>query len=310
MAVTAANGMAFTALNENVDVWRVPLDPQTGAASGAAERITDDAALESVLNVSANGRTLIFRSRRAGQDEVWLKDLQTGAARQLTHSGGDMVARVAPDGRTVAVQRKGERHIDLFDVSDGRRVALCDDCRLNGYWSSDGSRLLVGRQRGSTATSVILDVKTRREVEIANHPSWSLMEAHFSPDDRWVAFHTTNAPNLRQVYAVPASSPTPIPSAAWVPVVQDFGIFPNWSSDGTGIYHFSLRDGYMCAWLQAVDPRSKRPIGPPRPVQHFHQPRLRAASRATAASYVAGGALYVTLTETTGNIWTLDTTKK
>ena len=310
VAVSAANGMAFTALNENVDIWRVPLDPRTGAASGAAERITDDAALESVLNVSANGRTLIFRSRRAGQDEVWLKDLQTGAARQLTHSGGDWVARVAPDGRTVAVQRKGERHIDLFDVSDGRRVALCDDCMLNGYWSSDGSRLLVGRQRGSTATSVILDVKTRREVEIANHPSWSLMEAHFSPDDRWVAFHTTNAPNLRQVYVVPASSPTPIPSAAWVPVVQDFGIFPNWSSDGTGIYHFSLRDGYMCAWLQAVDPRSKRPIGPPRPVQHFHQPRLRAASRATAASYVAGGALYVTLTETTGNIWMLDTTKK
>ena len=66
----------------------------------------------------------------------------------------------------------------------------------------------------------------------------------------------------------------------------------------------------MCAWLQAVDPRSQRPIGPPRPVQHFHQPRLRAASRATAASYVAGGALYVTLTETTGNIWTLDSTKK
>ena len=54
---------------------------------------------------------------------------------------------------------------------------------------------------------------------------------------------------------MPASSPTPIPSAAWVPVVQDFGIFPNWSSDGAGIYHFSLRDGYMCAWLQTVDPR-------------------------------------------------------
>ena len=89
VAVSAANGMAFAALNENVDIWRVPLDPRTGAASGAAERITDDAALESVLNVSANGRTLVFRSRRAGQDEVWLKDLQTGAARQLTHSGGD-----------------------------------------------------------------------------------------------------------------------------------------------------------------------------------------------------------------------------
>ena len=52
------------------------------------------------------------------------------------------------------------------------------------------------------------------------------------------------------------------------------------------------------------------PVGEPRAVQHFHQPRLRAAIRATPTNDVSGGALYVTLTEITVNIWMLDTTKK
>lgn len=38
--------------------------------------------------------------------------------------------------------------------------------------------------------------------------------------------------------------------------------------------------------------------------------RLRAAFRASASSDVVNGALYVTLTETTGNIWMLDVTKR
>jgi hypothetical protein len=120
-----------------------------------------------------------------------------------------------------------------------------------------------------------------------------------------VAFHTTNTPTLRQVYAVPTFAKIPVPVEQWTPIVTDFGIMPNWSPDGAGIYHFSLRDGAFCAWLQPVDPETKRPIGAPRPVQHFHSPRLRAVSGAIVTSYVAGGYLYATLTESSGNIWML-----
>jgi Tol biopolymer transport system component len=296
---------------ENVDVWRVPLDARGGIASGPPERLTEDAALDSVLNVDAAGRTLVFRSSRTGRDEVWAKDLQTGGERQLTQSGSS-VARIAPDGLTVAVARDvGERHrIELSQLSSGRSSILCEDCLLNGGWSSDGSRLLISRHRGANETAVTLDVESRREVEIAEHPEWSIHQAQFSPDDRWVVFHTTNAPNLRQVYAVPAFLGARVPVDAWVPIAADFGIFPRWSSDGARIYYFSFRDGYMCAWLQQVDPRSKRPIGAPRPVQHFHQPRLRAAVRAPAISDVVDDALYITLTDTTGNIWMLDATRR
>jgi len=309
-AVSAAGHIAFTTLTENIDIWRVPLDSRTGIASGAPERLTDDAAQDEEPDVSAAGRTMAFRSSRTGRNEIWLKDLETGADRQLTYTGGVDAARIAPDGLSVAVEIEAEARVELYDLSSGRHSILCEDCMFYNGWSSDGSRLLIRRRRGAISRLIILDVNSKREVELTEHPARNMVTGRFSPDNRWVVFNTPNAPNLRQIHVVPTFRETPVPVDAWLTVVPDFAIYPNWSSDGTGIYHFSFRDGHMCAWLQDVDPQSKRPIGPPRAVQHFHQPRLRAATRSAASSDVVGGALYVTLTETTGNIWMLEATTR
>jgi hypothetical protein len=104
---------------------------------------------------------------------------------------------------------------------------------------------------------------------------------------------------------VPATG-GPVTVDGWIPVVEDFGVHPNWSADGDALYYFSMRDGVFCAWRQAVDRLTKRPEGPPQVVRHLHEPRLRAASGAIAASYRAAGYLYVTLTETAANIWTFN----
>ncbi len=143
-------------------------------------------------------------------------------------------------------------------------------------------------------------------MDLTAHPRWNLERAHFSPNGRWVAFHTTNSPNVRQTYATPAAPGTSTTPRDWVPIVVDHGCHPSWSADGALLYHFSFRDGAFCPWVQRVDPVTKRPIGPPRTVLHLHNPRLRAASGAAATNTVQGGYLYLTATETTGNIWMLD----
>ena len=91
-------------------------------------------------------------------------------------------------------------------------------------------------------------------------------------------------------------------------MVTDHGCHPSWSQDGARLYYFSFRDGAFCPWLQRVDSATKHPIGPPHDVLHFHHPRLRAASGAAAFNDVQAGYLYMTLTESTGNIWMIDTT--
>jgi serine/threonine protein kinase len=306
--IRSPDQLAFASVVENVDIWRVPLEPTTGIASGGLERVTDDAAADRLQNVSADGRVVAFTSSRTKPEQLWLKDTQTGRERQITEAetlpGGAQVAQVSPDGFRVAVNIE-RRGVALYPSNGGQPSTLCAGCTVGG-WSSDGSRMVIGRG----TRRLVLEIGSSREVALAERPNWNLNSARFSRDGGWVVFHTTNAPDLRQIYAVPAFLGAAVPPDKWVPVVTDFGIQPSWSPDGTGVYHFSFRDGFFCAWLQPVDATTKRPIGEPRAVLHLHEPRLRAVAKAAPTNDVQGGYLYMTLTEASGNIWMLDTRRQ
>ncbi len=303
--VGSSGRIVFTSVVENVDVWRVPLDAHTGVATGPLERVTDNAASDRLGSVSADGRTLVFISSRTNQDEVWVRDIESGHERQVTHGGADD-ATLSPNGSRIAVSRieAGMGSLAIVDSAGGPPSPLCRDCSIPSDWSPDGERVLFSR--GRPQRLLLYDVSSRQESELTSHPRWNLQQAHFSPDGQWVAFHTTNSPNVRQVYVAPAALGRPIEPKAWVPVVTDHGCHPRWSADGSLLYHFSFRDGELCPWVQRVDPVTKRPIDPPRAVLHLHDPRLRAASGAAATDDVQGGYLYLTATEASGNIWMLE----
>jgi Tol biopolymer transport system component len=304
-SVSVSGRVAFASVAENVDVWRVPLDSIKGVTTATLQRVTDNASSDEVINASDDDRQMVFVSSRTGRAEVWLKDMITGRERQITYTGTRSSGRISHGGTLIAVDRglAEKRGIDLIPAAGGPGSPLCDDCAV-ADWSADDSRLLIERN-GSTRLSV-LERASGHETVLVEHPSWHLYQARFSPDGRWVAFHTTNSPALRQIYAVSTMTGGPVPFANWIPIVTDFGIYPNWSPDGAAIYHFSPRDGAFCEWLQPLDPVTKRPIAPPRAVQHFHQPRLRAGIAAGVGSHVSTNYLYVTLTESLGNIWMLE----
>jgi hypothetical protein len=231
--------------------------------------------------------------------------MHAGRDRQITFSNA-RGGRINRDGSIVAVARPGSGRpgIDLIPAKSGPGSPLCDDCSP-GDWSPDGTRLVV--QRGNPTRLFVRDISTGREIEVAAHPTWNLFQPRFSPDGRWIVFHTTNSPSLRQVYAVPVVSDVAASVDAWIPIVSDFGVQPSWAADGSAIYYFSSRDGALCAWLQPVNPETKRPVGTPQAVQHFHQSRLRAfAAGAAASNHVTAGYLYVTLAASAANIWMLE----
>jgi Tol biopolymer transport system component/DNA-binding winged helix-turn-helix (wHTH) protein len=303
-SVSPAGRTAFASVDENVDVYRVPFDSRTGAAAGPVERLTNSPARDRLLSVSEDGRIVAFVSSRTNADEVWLEDVDTGRERRATFSGS-ADATLHPDGSKLAftVVDAGQSRLDVVDVVSERQWTICEACDLLDDWSPGGRRVLVGR--GHPAGLWLFDVASRQASALASHPSWNLHEGRFSPDGRSVAFHTTNSPNRRQVYAVPVS-PEPLDPSAWVPIVTDHGCHPNWSPDGSLVFHFSFRDGAFCPWVQRVDPATRRPIGAPRPVLHLHDLRLRAATGALATMDVQAGYLYFTATTATSSIWLLD----
>ena len=304
-SVSASGRIVFASTVANVDVWRVPLDERTGTAVGALERVTDSAASDRLRSVSADGRALVFISSRTGRDEVWSKDLETNLERQVTQ-GGASDATLSPNGSSIAFVRAdgNSMRVELLDLRGGPPRALCADCDIAADWSPKGQAVLFAR--GQPSRLHLYDLGSTSETQLASHPRWNLHQARFSQDGRWVAFHTTNSPNVRQVYAAVISGGTPSTVQSWVPVVTDHGCHPNWSADGSLVYHFSFRDGAFCPWVQRVDPGTKRPAGPPSSVLHLHDPRLRVASGAAATSDVHGGYFYFTATESTGHIWLMD----
>ena len=301
-ALSAAGDLVFESVTENVDIWRVPLNAASGVVSGPLERVTDDASRDVLANVSDEGTMMAFASSRTGRNEGWLKDLRTGREHQLTHTGVSGMS-LSPDGSRVAVNKQASSGLQIYSTQGGEPTTVCNDCDVGG-WSADGTRIVAGRSLPQSQRFVF-EFASKHASEVAAHSQWHLNQPRLSSDNRWVIFHTTNGPTLRQIFAVPALTGRYVPQHDWVPVVTDYGIQPTWAPDDAGVYHFSNRDGYFCPWLQPVDPSTKQPVGSPRAVMHFHQPRLRAAVGAGSTNDLRHGYFYMTLTETTGNIWML-----
>ena len=106
---------------------------------------------------------------------------------------------------------------------------------------------------------------------------------------------------------------SPIPEQDWIAVTS--GEFhdnkPRWSPDGNLIYFTSTRDGFGCIWAIRLDPATKRPVGEPFEVRHFHRTRLSMSVFALGEYElsVARDKLVFELTEITGNIWVLEPTR-
>lgn len=79
-----------------------------------------------------------------------------------------------------------------------------------------------------------------------------------------------------------------------------------WNERSDTLYFLSERCGFRCIWQQRLDPRTKKPVGVPSAVRHFHTARLGLTAigdvGAIGLSYTQGY-LYFALAEQRGDIW-------
>jgi TolB protein len=120
-------------------------------------RLTTHPAVERFPTLSANGKTIAFRSERDGNSEIYLMDADGANLRRLTHhSAFDYYPSLTPDGRGLvfASNRSGKWNTYVADLTSGEVIALeqregweMDYPRL----SSDGRWLVYagGRTGGS-----------------------------------------------------------------------------------------------------------------------------------------------------------------
>jgi Tol biopolymer transport system component len=312
----SGNLVAFVSGSLNINVWMTPMESNSGRLLEIPRRITNDSGPFALSpSVSLDGGKIAFISTRAGSRDVRFKDLTTEHDVPLTPTAA--VEEGSPcltaDGSRVAyrVIEAPKQAIYVVDTAGGAPRKICDDCGLPTDWSRDGRRLLF--EPGARIPGIgLLDVSTGSAEEIAVHATYKLHSARFSPDGRWVAFHTETALDRRRIFVARLQGNTLGGESQWIPVTagKDVDIAPAWSPDGNLLYFISERDGFRCIWAQRLDPETRTAVDQPFAVQHFHAgarallTNFRANPSQIGLSASAQGLVY-SLEELRGNIWTM-----
>lgn len=186
---------------------------------------------------------LVFSSQRDNNQEVYLLDLTTGLATNLSQSGGDDgYPRCSPDGQRIAfaTNRDGYWEIYLMNRDGSGQQNLTKNRDGNGYmdWSPDGRSLAFASTRNGERNNEIYTIRvdgsglrrlTYNPAEDV-HPTWS-------PDGRKIAFASERDGN-RQIYVMntDGTNLTRLMTNRW------YDDYPMWSPDGKQIAFASDRD--------------------------------------------------------------------
>jgi len=297
--------LAFASTQDRRDIWSLPFDLNGGKSRGALERDTKSPARRSYPSLSGDGRYVVFDSTQSGPLNIWMRELETGKESPVAASS-TMVQRfpvISASGRKVSFSafEKDKRFV-YVSTPGGVPEKLCDGCIRATDWSRDEKALLVFV--GNPCQVNVLDIASHQQTVLLKDPKYSLVDARFSPDNRWVSFTARIEPDRAWIMIAPVNrihdGLEPVPETAWIKIAEEGAEDrSNWSSDGKTLYFTSARDGHYCLWGQKIDVGSRRPVGEAFAIEHLHG---RGSFEREGWS-AAGGRIAMVLNEGTGSIW-------
>lgn len=296
--------VVFASVSNRIHLWALPIDANRGLVAGKPRQLTDSDAAEYWPSASADGTLLAFTSTRSGKQDIWLKDLVTGkeSALPLERRGEFEFPKVSPDGKQIAYTAIEQQRHPVYVWAGASKLPerVLDDGDWIWTWTPDARYLLL--KWGPARRVRLFDLSSRRLTEFLEEPGGDVYQPAFSPDGRWIAFMNNSG-----LLVAPYLGPAPIPKREWIVLTSDgkSDDKPRWSPDGNRIYFTSDRDGFRCLWTLRLDPLTKRPIGKPESLYHFHRVRHSIVNVGHALSdiAIAHGMLVFPLDDGGGNIW-------
>ncbi len=316
--------LLLTTTSSRTRLWAFPFDFKGGRISGEPYAVTEGSTGEVDFDVRADGSTLVYRTVRAGRDELWERSIGGRGHQRLLLSSLDgrlMKPRWSPDGAQLAFSRHGARDHGFAvavlnrDGTGERVVTNSADFDMQASdWSRDGRAILGachfrGSDRAATCLVPLSDGDRSKEAAtvrvIASDPDRNLYNQRFSPDQRWISFlaHDLWHASTSTVYVVPTigGNWTPITEGAW------FDDKPAWSPDGRALYFISNRTGIANVWGRRFDPSTGTPVGNPFQVTSFRSARFALTTRTVQMELgVTTTHLLLPMSESRSDIWMLD----
>ena len=187
-----------------------------------------------------------------GTDDIWIYDLERNLRSRFTFDpAADFFPVWSPDSRSLyfASNRGGEQGIYRKDIGGAGNVEeiLLDERNLSpSSVSPDGKWLLIsvaGEGTGQDMSAVPLEGTA--EIQPFRHTEFQEDGAVFSPDGRWVAYHSDESGEF-EVYV----TPFPGPGRRWQ-VSSASGAYPVWSGDGRQVLFTRMNGVLVSARVRA-----------------------------------------------------------
>jgi len=252
----AGRRLAYAAFREESNVWSVPV-PERGPTDVAdATQVTRGSQIVESLDISPDGRWLVFDSDRSGVSQIFRMPVAGGDPEQLTSdSSASFWPRWSPDGRLISYHRYTENGRRLFVIAaDGGTptpIPTGPGDAVTAEWSRDGRGLFYNQDFGNPDAAIAFI--PRSETGAWGSPTLVLkvdaLTPAESPDLRRLAFGSVNGLMMS----------TPRGDSARVLVPGSYrsrGFRPNsadWSEDGRTLY-FLAQDSLNRASIWALDP--------------------------------------------------------
>lgn len=185
--------VAFRALNA---LWLLTIgDPRP-------TRLVSDGYFNSDPDFAPDGRSIVYASDRAGDADLWLRDLTSGEERRITGlTGAQLAPRFSPDGTRIAYCDQ-DGVVWVLDLASGTPQQVTPTLFMPGRptWSPDGRTLALAavkpysrrfREGTSQVLTVDLGTGTLTYTEPMPHASIATRGDDgpvWSPDGRYLAF--------------------------------------------------------------------------------------------------------------------------
>jgi Tol biopolymer transport system component len=215
-----------------------------------------DPSLLSRVHLSPDGTSAIVNTMSGNQD-IWVFDLARRLPRRFTFDPAqEQEAIWSPDGRTIIFNSNRKGRYDLYrknaDGTGAEELLYADDMnKIPNSWSPDGRFLLYTATSPKTDRDIwVLPMTSRQGTAPKPYPwlqtEFQEMNAMFSPDGKWVAYHS-NESGTSEVYVAPFPGP-----GGKRQVSTTGGAVPHWRADGKEIFYNRADNQLMAASVRAT----------------------------------------------------------
>ncbi|RZA36298.1 MAG: DUF5050 domain-containing protein, partial [Lysobacteraceae bacterium] len=144
------------------------------------QRLTNNPAIDSEPQFSADGQTIYFMSDRSGGPQIYKMSASGGNATRVTFNGNYNISpRVSSDGKTLAwiSQRSGGFSLYAMDLASGQELRLADGATEPSF-SPNGKYIMYATKGGGRASLAVVSVDGRVKQRLTTNagnirePSW------------------------------------------------------------------------------------------------------------------------------------------